>query len=147
VFSTGALEAAQLLGVTNILSNFGERRVLNFNTIISGDDPNTCREIKKTMNSTADVDQNNSGVINTYMNTFEHVTLPYLSTTATGAIDSTKRRWWGIVAAGQGVRGWQAYYGIWEAPHLKAPSSSAWNDSMIEKMAWPCWIAVTRRVE
>ena len=26
------------------------------------------------------------------------------------------------------------------------PSSSAWNDTSIEKIAWPCWIAVTRRV-
>ena len=30
---------------------------------------------------------------------------------------------------------------------IERAGSSAWNDTMIEKIALPCWIAVTRRVE
>lgn len=128
VFSTSALESAELLTVTNILSNFGERRVLSFNTIITGDDPNTIREVKKLMQSTTDIDQDNPGVINYYKGKYEHLILPYLSTTATGANDSTKRRWWFIGALGQGVRGFQAYFGVWEAAHLKAPAPNEGNN-------------------
>lgn len=118
VFSQGALEAAELLTVTNILNNFGQRRVMNFNTLFSSDDPTTCNEIKKVLRSTTDVDQNNPGVINTYKDKYTHVILPWLATTATGAYDSTKRRWWGIAATGQGILGWQAFFGMWEAPHM-----------------------------
>lgn len=128
VFSTSALEAAEQLTVSNILSNFGERRVLNFNTIVSSDDPATVREIKKTMQSTADVDQDNPGVINTYKGKYDHVILPYLATTATGAYDSTKAHYWFLMAAGQGVMGWQAYFGQFEAPHLKSPAPAEGNN-------------------
>lgn len=128
VFSTGALEAAETLGVSNILSNFGERRVMNFNTIFSSDDPNTVREIKKTLESTADVDQANPGVVNTFKGGYQHVALPYLATTAVGAYDGTKRRWWGIGCFGQGQMGFQAYYGVWEQPHLKTPAPADGNN-------------------
>ena len=120
-FSKSALESAELLARTNILSNFGERRVMNFNTIISTDDPGTVNDIKQFLKSTSEVGQTNPGVINVYQNKYRHVILPYLATTAVGAYDSTKRQWWGIVAAGQGILGWQAYFGIWEAPNLKTP--------------------------
>lgn len=119
VFSKGALEAAELLTTTNILSNFGEKRVMNFNTIVTGDDPTTCNQVRQFLNSTADVDQSNSGVTNVYKGKYRHVKLPNLATDATGGNDSTKRRWWFLVAAGQGVKGWQGYYLEWEAPHLK----------------------------
>jgi hypothetical protein len=99
VFSRGALEAAELLTTTDILNNFGERRVMNFNTLITGPDPN------------------NSGVMNVYKGKYRHVVLSNLATAATGANDSTKRRWWFLAATGQGVMGWQAYFGEWEASH------------------------------
>lgn len=124
IFSRGALEAAEALTVTNILSNFGERRVMNFNAIVTGDDPNTCNAVKQFLESTSDVDQNNSGVLNVFKGKYRHIKLPYLATTATGAHDSTKRRYWFLMAVGQGTNGWQAYLGMWEAPHLKeAPMS------------------------
>ena len=119
IFSRGGLEAAEALATTNILSNFGERRVINFNTIVTGDDPNTVNSVKQFLNSMADVDAAQAGVMNVYKGKYRHVVLPYLATTATGARDSTKERWWFLVAAGQGTAGWQAYYTEWEAPHLK----------------------------
>lgn len=127
VFSRGALEAAETLSVTNILSNFGERRVISFNTIVTGDDPNTVNSVKQFLNSTSDVDQNNSGVMNVYKGKYRHVVLPYLATTATGAHDSTKRRYWFLAATGQGTNGWQAYHGIWEAAHMKPVSENGAN--------------------
>lgn len=137
IFSRGALEAAEALTVTNILSNFGERRVINFNTIVSGDDPNTVNAIKQFLNSVSDIDQNNSGVFNVYKGKYRHVVLPYLATTATGAHDSTKKRYWFLVAAGQGTNGWQAYYGEWEAPHLKdAPTDEKGSNHDYSRDIW-----------
>jgi hypothetical protein len=126
-FSKSSLEAAETLFNTNILSNFGERRVMTPNTIISGDDPTTVNNIVQFLNSTTDVDQNNAGVVNVYKNKYRHLVLPYLATTALGANDSTKKRWWFLAAIGQGVLGLQAYLGIWEQPHLKTPPSEGNN--------------------
>jgi hypothetical protein len=120
VFSRGGLEAAETLATTNILSNFGERRVLKFTAIITGDDPNTVNTVSQYLNSSSDPDQNNSGVLNVNKGKYRHVILPYLATTATGAYDSTKAKWWFLGAIGQGATAsWQAYFGIWETTHFK----------------------------
>lgn len=118
-FSPGGLEVAKQQANTQILTNFGDRRVMNFNTVVSGDDPATCREIRKLLNSTADITQNNSGVVNVYKGMFRHVKLDRLATTATGAYDSTKAKYWAYVAAGE----WEAHLGIWEPGHLKMPAA------------------------
>lgn len=125
VFSAGALEAAEEFAVTNVLSNFGERRVIGFNTIVTGDDPNTVNAVKRVLQSTADVDAAHSGVLNVNRNKYTHKILPYMATTATGAHDSTKRRYWFLVAAGNGTMGWQAYFSEWEAAHMKPTNASA----------------------
>jgi len=122
VFGQAGLELAEQLATTNILSNFGEKRVMRFNKIVTGEDPNTTNAVKRVLQSTADVDQANSGVLNVNQNKYELVVLPYLNTTATGDPDSTKRKWWFLMAVGQGTNGWQAYYGEWEAPHMKSVS-------------------------
>jgi hypothetical protein len=119
IFSRGALESAEKLAVSNVLSNFGERRVMNFNVIITGDDPNTVNSVKQFLQSVSDVDQNNSGVTNVYRGKYRHIVLPYLATTATGARDSAKERYWFLAAVGQGLNGWQAFYGVWEPAHFK----------------------------
>lgn len=123
-FSKGAFQIARERGNTQLLSNFGERRVYNFNTVISGDDPSTVDEVRILKNSTTDPTQNNSGVVNTYKGSFNHVILPRLATTATGAYDSTKAKYWGYAAIGAGNGTWEAYFGEWEAPNLKVPSSA-----------------------
>lgn len=130
VFSTGALQAAETLASTNIVNNFGQTRDLNFNAIISGKDPETVRNIRKLLESTADIDQANPGVKNTYSG-YSHIVLPKLATDANGAYDSTKRRWWGLVAVGQ----LQAYYGIWEENNLKVPTAGG-NGEDIHNDNW-----------
>jgi hypothetical protein len=136
VFSRGALEGAELLATTNILSNFGERRVMTFNTIITGDDPNTVNSVKQFLQSTTDIDQNNSNVMNVYLNKYTHLILPQLATTATGANDSTKRRYWFLGALNQGANGLQAYYGEWEAPHMVASPASGNNMEDPHRDVW-----------
>lgn len=127
VFSRGGLEAAELIATTDILSNFGERRVITFNTIITGDDPTTVNAVKQFLGSTSDVDQNNSGVMNIYQNKYKHLVLPQLATTATGAVDSTKRKYWFLASLGMGMNGLQAYYGEWEAPNMKPTGGNMEN--------------------
>jgi hypothetical protein len=121
-FSQTAFEAALLLASTNIYSNFGERRTMNWNVIFHGEDPTAKREIDQLINSTADVDAVQAGVENVYKGRYTRVYLPNLSTTATGAYDSTKRRWWGIACVGQGMLGWQGIYGEVLAPFIKTPA-------------------------
>jgi len=123
VFSQGALENAEILANTNVLSNFGEKRMMNFNTIVTSDDPNTVRAVRQVLESTADVDASHEGVVNVFRGRYRHVVLPNLATTAAGAYDSTKRRWWFIASIGMGPSmSWQAYYGIFEANNLKTPA-------------------------
>lgn len=134
-FSQGAYESALLIAATQVLSNFGERRNLNFNTIVTGRDPATNRTVKQLLNSMADIDAAQSGVVNVYKDGTKHVVLPYLDSTATGAYDSTKRRWWFYMATGQGSNGWQAYVGDWISPTLKTPSAGN-NGEDVHSLNW-----------
>jgi len=123
LFTQGGLEAAESLTETDIYSNFGEKRIMNFNKIVSGPDPNTCRTIRQVLQSTADIDAAHAGVLNYYAGKYIHVKLDYLATTATGANDSTKRRWWFLIASGNLMNSWQSYLGIFEPNNLKSPAS------------------------
>lgn len=136
LFSRGGLEAAELLTTTDIKSNFNERRVMNFNAIITGDNPTTVNAVKQFIESTSDVDQNNSGVMNVYKGKYRHIVLPQLATTATGAADATKKYWWFLAAVEQGTMGWQAYYGEWEAPHMKNTPTEGSNAEDTHTDTW-----------
>lgn len=134
LFSKGGLEAAELLTTTDILSNFAEKRVMDFNTIVTGNNPTVVNAVKQFLHSTSDNTQANAGVINVNQNKYRHVILTQLATTATGAIDSTKKNWWFLVAAGAGLRGWQAYYVEWEA--MEMIPSTAGNGQDVHKDVW-----------
>ncbi len=134
-FSEGSLEAAMLLAATNIYSNFGEKRQMNFNTIISGDDPTTVRTIQQLLKSEADIDAVQAGVINVYRNKKEHIVLVDMATTALGSYDSTKRRYWFYAATGQMMNGWQAYLGEWIKPTLLTPAPGN-NGEDIHSLNW-----------
>lgn len=120
-FSAAGLELAELLATTNILSNFGEKRVMKFNAIITGEDPSVTNKVARELKSTAATDaaSGNSGVYNVNAAKYRHIVLPYLATNAMGEYDSAKRKWWFLAAIGQGTNGWQAYFGEWEKPHMK----------------------------
>lgn len=119
IFSQGSFEVAMDRAVIATVNNFNEQRQMNFNTVVSySGNGATTRAIRQLQNSTADVSQNNSGVTNVWGGMFRHVTLPRLATTATGAYNSDKAKYWFYIAAGQ----WEGHLGIWEEPHLKMPS-------------------------
>jgi hypothetical protein len=134
LFSKGSMEAAELLTTTDILSNFGEKRVMDFNTIVTGNNPTVINSVKQFLNSTSDNTQNNPGVMNVYQGKYRHVILPQLATTATGAIDSTKKNYWFLAAIGGGLKGWQAWYIEWESMNL-IPSTSG-NGQDVHKDVW-----------
>lgn len=134
LFSKGGLEAAELLTTTDILSNFGEKRVMDFNTIVTGNNPTVCNAVKRFLRSVSDDTQSNAGVMNPSQDKYRHLVLPQLNTTATGVIDSTKKNWWFLVAAGAGLRGWQAYYVEWEAATL-IPATMG-NAQDVHKDVW-----------
>lgn len=134
LFSKGALEAAELLTTTDILSNFGEKRVMEFNTIVTGNNPTVVNAVKQFLRSVSDNTQANAGVMNVNQDKYRHVILPQLATTATGAIDSTKKNWWFLIAAGSGLRGWQAWFVEWEAQNLIP--STAGNGQDVHKDIW-----------
>jgi len=123
LFAPGAADAMELMGKTQIMNNFGDRRVMKFDTIFCADTPSLYKAIKRHYGSSSDDTQNNSGVMNVDMGKYNLVILPYLATTATGAYDSTKKNWWGMVATSAGSTGnrWQAYLRYWERPYLVSP--------------------------
>ena len=130
VFSQGALEAAENLMTTDIRSNFGEKRSMKFNTIITGDNATVCNSVKQIIMSTASVDGTHAGVLNVNKGKYRHVELPYLATTATGAPDSTKKYWWFVAAIGNGSGGsFQAYHGEWESSHMKNTNGKEGSNS------------------
>lgn len=134
LFSKGALELAELLTTTDILSNFGEKRVMDFNTIITGNNPTVINAVKQFLRSVSDNTQNNAGVINVNQDKYRHVILPQMATTATGAIDSTKKNYWFLAAIGAGLKSWQAWYIEWEAQNLIP--STAGNGMDVHKDIW-----------
>jgi len=143
-FSKGAFEIARERANTQIVSNFGERRVVNFDAIVTGDDPATLDAVRTFLRSSTDPSQTNPGVENTYMGVARHIILPRLATTAVGAYDSTKAKWWFYVSTQES----HGYLGIWEQPNLKSPTSGN-NGEDIHNDDWTfstrgaygiCWV-------
>lgn len=134
-FSQTSLQAAMLLAVSQIYNNFGQRRVMNFNAIFCWQDPATEQAIDQLLRSTSDVDAVQSGIVNVYQGKYRKVVLPNLATDANGAYDSTKRRWWGLAAIAQGLNGWQAMFGQWDAPFMKTPAPGN-NGENIDTWNW-----------
>jgi hypothetical protein len=119
-FSKGGFQIARERANTQTLSNFGEKRVINYDTVVTGDDPETVDSVRTFLRSTTDPSQNNPGVVNTYAGIAKHVILPRLATDATGAYDSTKTKWWFYVASHDA----HLYLGIWEPANVSTPTST-----------------------
>lgn len=116
--SKGALEGMERLTTEETLNNFAEKVAMPFDILWTTDDPATVNTALEYLNSVAAPDFANSGVTNVYKAKYKHVKLPLVPTTAAGLPDATKRRFWGITSSMMT----DAHLGVWEAPHLKAPS-------------------------
>lgn len=119
--SKGSLEGMERLITEETYSQFGEKVTMNFDILWTTDDPNTVNTAKEYLQSSADITGSNSGVKNVYLSKYRHVILPLVATTAAGAIDTTKRYYWGIASSESS----SFYLGIWEEPRLKSPSAGS----------------------
>lgn len=130
--SQGSLEAMEKMRTENTYNQFGEKMTIADDILWTTDDPNTVRTAKKILQSTADIDQNNAGVINTYQNRYRHVVLPRVATTAAGAPDSTKAKYWGTASSMMSA----AYLGVHEEPHMKLPPADGQNNEEFSTDDW-----------
>ena len=115
----GSLEGMEQLVVEQTYNQFGEKVSVPFDILWTSDDPNTVNVAREYLQATAAVEATNNGVPNVYKGKYRHVILPRLATSATGAVDSTKRRYWGLASSMMS----SAYLAVHEAPRLKVPSN------------------------
>ena len=121
-FSKWALELAEKSFVEEAYNNLWEKVTVTPDTIITTDDPNTINQVRELLNSTADVSTSNSGTSNVYANKYKHVSLWRLATTASGAKDTTKSKYWFLIASKES----DFNLCTLESPYVKAPRD--WNN-------------------
>ena len=116
--SKGALEGMERLVAEETLNHFAQKLTVPFDVLWTADDPATVNTALEYLQSVAAPDFANSGVTNVYKAKYKHVKLPLVATTAAGATDATKRRYWGIASSMIS----DAHLAVWEEPHLKTPA-------------------------
>lgn len=119
--SRGALEGMEKLIVEETINQFGEKKAVTFDIIYTTDDPVTINTVRELLRSTAAVSAPNAGVENVYKGKYKHVVLPRVATTATGAVDSTKSKYWGLASSMMS----SAYLGVHEEPRIKTPTAGS----------------------
>ncbi|MFK5283362.1 hypothetical protein ACI3PL_27690, partial [Lacticaseibacillus paracasei] len=80
----------------------------------------------------------NSGTQNVYKSKYTHVIVPRIATTATGAPDTTKRKYWFLAASDAS----DFYYCPLVAPYIKAPSDGNNGESFASEN-WSYMAAAT----
>jgi hypothetical protein len=116
--SKGALEGMEQLVIEQTYNHLGEKVVAPFDILWTTDDPNTINTANEYLKSQAAPDFSNSGVKNVYQGKYKHIILSRIATDKNGAVDTSKRKYWGIASSMRST----AHLGIWEEPHLKTPS-------------------------
>lgn len=117
--SKGALEGMEKLIVEQTYNQFGEKVVRKYDILWTTDDPNTINTAMEYLKSTGAPDVANSGVENVYKGKYQLKILPRVATTAAGAPDTTKAKYWGLAAGDNST----AHVKVWEEPHLKSPAA------------------------
>lgn len=136
--SKGSLEAMEKMWVENTLNHFGQKLARPANVIWSTDDPNTVNTIRELLKSSAAISAPNAGVTNVYQAKYEHVILPLVATDASGNVDSTKAKYWGLTTKGRD--GWQAYLAVNEEPHIMPMQNSNSVDVRTDNTSIPARI-------
>jgi len=117
ILSKGGMEAGELLFVQRY-NNLGQLKSVTPDKLVTSNDPNTVNTAREYLQSSADLSRDNSGVVNVYKSKFTHVILPMIATTAAGAYDSTKAKYWALVSSTDST----SYIGVWEQPFMIAPT-------------------------
>lgn len=94
ILSKGGIEAAEKLFATQMIDSNGELIADEPTHLIVGNDPNTKNTAIEYLKSMAAPDSNNSGMTNVYQGKYQLIVLPYLATTAAGAYNSAKAKYW-----------------------------------------------------
>lgn len=115
-FSRTALEEAEGL-FTRMVNHNGQKVTVKPDTIITSDDPATVNTVREFLKSSMAPDTANMAE-NVYKAKYKHLILPYLATTAVGAIDTTKVGYWFLAALDHT----DAILEISEEPNFQAPS-------------------------
>lgn len=129
--SKGALESMEKLVTEQCYNHLGEKKTASFDILFITDDANTKNTAMEYMKSVADPDAVHSGVINPYQGKYKLVIAPRIATSAVGAPDSTKAKYWGIASSAMS----SFYIGIWEKPHLISPTEGS-NGEDVQTDDW-----------
>lgn len=121
IVSKGALELMERMAIENTLNQFGEKKVIPFDILWTTDDPVDINTVQEILRSTASPQGINSGVTNVYAARYKHVVLPRVATTAVGAVDTTKRKYWGLCASAYS----SIYLAIWDEASMTPPSAGS----------------------
>jgi len=116
-FSKGSLAAAKRLTVEETYNNLGDKMTMDFDVIWCTDDEDTNNQIDELLHARADVNSSNAATFNVYENAMRKIRLPRLATTATGGVDTTKAKYWGIASTANS----QLHLGVLQEPILKTP--------------------------
>jgi len=125
--SRGALEGLERLVTEQTFNHMGELIPVTpglYDILWTTADPTDVNAAREYLQSTAEVEGPNSGVMNVYRGKYRHVILPLIPTTAAGGIDTSKRHYWGIASSQLST----AHLAIWEEPHLKSPQADQGED-------------------
>ena len=129
VLSKGGLEAGEKLFAEQRYNNLGQKVKVTPDILFTTDDPNTVNTARELLQSTADVTSNNSGNTNVYRAKYRHVILPLLATDKDGALDSTKSKYWGLVASSTQAANRQDFiFAVWQEPTMMAPAAGGNRD-------------------
>ena len=116
--SKGALQSMRRLCVEETVNQFGEKVTRSFGILWTTDDPEDMDMAAEILKSTSSLSGLNAGIINVDQARYKHIALPRVATTAAGAVDSTKKHYWGLCSAEDS----QAHLGIWEEARMKSPA-------------------------
>lgn len=130
--SRGALQSMEQMRIQNTYNQFGEKMSIKDDILWTADDPNTVDTARELLRSTSNVDQNNPGVINVQQNKYRLVVLPRLATTATGGVDSTKEKYWGVASSEMST----AFLGVHEEARLKTPPADGKSNEEFSTDDW-----------
>lgn len=130
LLSRGGLEAAEKLFATQMIDTNGQLVFYIPDTLITTNDPTLVNTARQYLGSAADIDQPNSSVMNPYQGKYRLVVLPFLSTTAAGAYDSTKANYWFLACLARK----DAICKVGQAPMLIPPTEN--DGKEFETMDW-----------
>jgi len=111
--SKGALEAMERMVAENTLNQFGEKMVIPYDILWTTDDAVSKNVVMEYLESIGSPDFTNSAVKNVIKGKYRHVVLSRVAMTPQGAVDTSKRHYWGMASSVATT----AYLGVWEEPH------------------------------